>query len=197
MFSPKICSVIKSLSSHIFTYLYIYSVFSFSYMYNPLFVFDIKQFTQFIEVLMCLFLKGGQVYPIPPSLYSQRPCFVVSPLFLWWLVVVGGCMRGIEVSGGVGWLWGPWRAYLKRSIPAPSSHWGRCTLIRCAGTRDPHMQQWVERTKVIAIPLLTYTQVLGQDFFHLVARRLSNLLRVAVASIITSHICILLYLYFT
>ena len=49
---------------------------------------------------MCLFLKGGQVYPVPPSLYSQRPCFVVSPLCIWWLVVVGGCMQGIGVSGG-------------------------------------------------------------------------------------------------
>ena len=35
-------------------------------------------------------------------------------------------------------IWGP---YLKRFSPAPSSHWGRCTLIRCAGTQDPRRQQ--------------------------------------------------------
>ena len=94
---------------------------------------------------MFLFLKGGQVYPVPPFLYPRRPCFVVSPICLWWLLVVGGCMRGIEVLGGVDWLWEPWHAYLKRFSPAPSSHWGRCILIRCSGTRDPHMQQWVAK----------------------------------------------------
>ena len=100
------------------------------------------------------------MYPVPPSLSSRLPCFVVSPLCLWWLVVVGGCMRGIEVPGGVGWLCEPRRAYLKRFSPAPSSHWGRYTLIRCACTRDPRMQRWVVRTKVIAILLLTYPHVL-------------------------------------
>ena len=109
---------------------------------------------------MCIFFKGGQVYPVPPSLTSWRPCFVVSPLCLWRLVVVVGCMQGIEVSEGVGWLCEPWRAYLKRFSPAPSYHWGPCTLIRCAGTQDPRMQRWVARTKVIAILLLTYPHVL-------------------------------------
>ena len=52
---------------------------------------------------MCLFLKEGQVNPVPSSLYSRSPSFVVSPLCLWWLVVVGRCMRGIGVSEGVGW----------------------------------------------------------------------------------------------
>ena len=47
----------------------------------------------------------------------------------------------------------PWRAYLKRFIPAPYFHWGRYILIRCAGTQDPRMQWWVARTKVIAILL--------------------------------------------
>ena len=93
---------------------------------------------------MCLFFKGGQVYPVPPFLTSWRPCFVLSPLCLWRLVVVGGCMH----------------AYLNRFSPAPSSHWGRCTLIRCSGTRDPRMQRWVARTKVIAILLFTYPHVL-------------------------------------
>ena len=88
---------------------------------------------------MCIFLKEGHVYPVPPSLSPHRPCVVVSPLCLWWLAVVGGCMRGNEVSGGVDWLCEPWRAYLKSFSPAPSLHWGRCTLIRCAGTRDPRM----------------------------------------------------------
>ena len=92
---------------------------------------------------MCLFIQVGQVYPLPPSLSPRRLCFVVFPLCLWWLVVVGGCMR----------------AYLKRFIPAPSSHWGRCTLIRCSGTQDPRIQRWVARTKVIAILILTYPHV--------------------------------------
>ena len=94
---------------------------------------------------------------------------------------MGGCIQGNEVYRGVGCLWDPWRAYLKRLSPAPSSHWGRCTLIRCASTRDPCMQRWVGRTKVIAILLLTYPHILESDYFHLVARRLANLLRVAVA----------------
>ena len=46
------------------------------------------------------------------------------------------------------------------AIPAPSSHWGRCTLVRCAGDQDPRMQRWLARTKVIAILLLTYPHVL-------------------------------------
>ena len=52
---------------------------------------------------MCLFLNRGQVYPVPPSLHPWRPCVVFSPLCLWWMALVGGCMRGDEVSGGVGW----------------------------------------------------------------------------------------------
>ena len=108
---------------------------------------------------MCLFFKGRQVYPVPLFLTSRCPCFVVSPLCLWWLVVVGGCMRGIGVLGRVGLLCETWRAYLNRFRPAPSSHCGCCTLIRCAGTQDPRMQRWVLRTKLIAILLLTYSHI--------------------------------------
>ena len=71
-----------------------------------------------------------------------------------------GLFGGNEVSKEVGFLWYPWHAYLKRLSPAPSSHWGLCTLIRCAGTRNPRMQERVARTKVIAILLLTYLHVL-------------------------------------
>ena len=52
---------------------------------------------------MFIFLKGGQVYPVPPSLSPRRPCVVVSPLYLWWMALLGGCVRENEVSGGVGW----------------------------------------------------------------------------------------------
>ena len=48
-----------------------------------------------------------------------------------------------EVSGGLVWLGGGLACLTKEVEPTPSSHWGRCTLIRCAGTRDPCMQQWV------------------------------------------------------
>ena len=60
---------------------------------------------------MCLFIKGGHAYPVPPSLSSWRHCCAVSPLCLWWLVVVVRCMQGIWVSGGVGWLCEPWHIH--------------------------------------------------------------------------------------
>ena len=32
---------------------------------------------------MCIFLKGGQVYPVPPSINSWRPCcHLNSPLMV-------------------------------------------------------------------------------------------------------------------
>ena len=71
--------------------------------------------------------------------------------FVFALVVVGlGLCNGV---GGVVW-WGldpPWRAYLNRFSPAPSSHRGCCTLIRWAGTLDPGMHRCVACTKVMAI----------------------------------------------
>ena len=105
------------------------------------------------------FLKGGKVYPVPPYLFSWRHFNPVCPICLWWLVVVGGCMCGFGVLEGVGCYFDPWLAYLNRFSPVASSHCGRCTLIQCAGTRDPCMQRWVTRTKVIAILLLTYQHV--------------------------------------
>ena len=65
-------------------------------------------------------------------------------------------MWGIGVLGVVGWLCEPWHTYLNRFSPAPSSHYGRCTLIWCAGTQDPRMQRWVARTKVIYFRLNPY-----------------------------------------
>ena len=103
------------------------------------------------------FSQGGGRCTLSPLLCLQDTLvFFVFSLCLWWLVVVGGCMRGIEVSGGVGCLCETWSAYLNSFSPVPSSHWGCCTLIWCAGTQDPCMQQWVARTKVISILLLTY-----------------------------------------
>ena len=52
---------------------------------------------------MRLFIKGGQVYPVPTYMSMLSPCGIISPLLLWWMALVGGCMRGNEVSGGVGW----------------------------------------------------------------------------------------------
>ena len=107
-----------------------------------------------------LLLKGGYMYPVPPYLSSRRQFLnPVCPLFLWWLVVVGGCMSWIGVSAVVGCYCDPCRAYLNRFSPAPLYHCVRCTLIRCAGTQDPPMQWWVAHTKVIEIPRLTYQHV--------------------------------------
>ena len=89
---------------------------------------------------MCLFLKGVQVYPVPSSMNPRRLCVVVSTRRFWCLMVVFRCFQLNEVSREFGWLGEPWRAYLQMLSPAPSSHWGRCTLICCADTRDHHMQ---------------------------------------------------------
>ena len=52
---------------------------------NVFFIFT-NHFINFIFFLMCLFLKGGQVCPVPPSLNSQGSCCRLDPL----LMVVGG-----------------------------------------------------------------------------------------------------------
>ena len=74
-----------------------------------------------------------QVYPVHTFLSPRLPCVIISRLCFWWVAVVDGCIWGNGVSRVLGCLWDPWRAYLKMFSPAPSSHWGRCTLIRCAG----------------------------------------------------------------
>ena len=63
----------------------------------------------------------------------------------------------VEVALGLGFYR---RTYLNRLILALSSHYGRCTLILCAGTLDPRMHWCVACTKVITILLLTYPHVL-------------------------------------
>ena len=56
--------------------------------------------------------------------------------------------------------------YMKRLIPALSSRCRRWTLILCAGTLDPQMQQCVARTKFMVILLLAYPHVLEQCCRH-------------------------------
>ena len=126
--------------------------------------------------------RGGMCTLSPPSLSSRCHFYPVCPLCLWWLVVVGRCLRGIGVLAGVDWYCDTWLANLNWFSPATSSHCGRCTLIRCSGTRVPRMQRQVVRTKVIAILLLTYPHIFEQGRFYLVARQLANLFKVAVAS---------------
>ena len=70
-------------------------------------------------------------------------------------------MHGIGELGGLGWLCEPWRAYLNRFSPAPSSHCGRCTLIRCAGTRDPCMQHSVPNGQITGAHLMGIIDHLG------------------------------------
>ena len=75
---------------------------------------------------------------LAPSVFSSRFGLLWGIYFLEW--GVGGflfvcvCWRGREGLF-------TWCAYRKRLSPTPSPHWGRCTLIRCAGTRDPRMQR--------------------------------------------------------
>ena len=89
----------------------------------------------------------------PPFLALMAPSFILLHLVttpplavvscgvfrFWGCCVLGywGGLRGVVDLVG----FGPCRAYLKRFSPAPSSHLGRCTLIRCAGTLDPCMQR--------------------------------------------------------
>ena len=106
-----------------------------------------------------LFFSRGYRCTLSPLIWIRGALVVVSTHLSCCLLAMVGCFLGNEVSRGLGWLGGALRAYLKRLSPAPSSHWGRCTLIQCTGTRDPCMQRWVARTKVIAILLLTYPHV--------------------------------------
>ena len=75
----------------------------------------------------------------------------------------GGGWRGGGGWGGGGGgvvVWGLRPAiYLNRARPAPSSHCGLCTLILCAGIRDPLMHLWVARTIVMETLLVTYPHV--------------------------------------
>ena len=68
---------------------------------------------------------------------------------------------GVGVGVGVWFacVWGGPCSYLNRASPALSSHCGLCTLILCAGTRNPLMHWWVARTIVMATLLMTYPHV--------------------------------------
>ena len=60
------------------------------------------------------FSQVGTCLPCPPFSVLSAPFFILSSCSAcggcWWLVVVGGCMRGIGVLEGVGWYCDPWRA---------------------------------------------------------------------------------------
>ena len=64
---------------------------------------------------------------------------------------------------GVGWVGGLGcggvESLPEQSQACPISHCSLCTLILCAGTRDPLMHRCVARTEVISILLLTYPHV--------------------------------------
>ena len=112
---------------------------------------------------MCLPCLGGTGVSCPPLCILSG----VSSLFFSLLFVLsygGSC----DLVWGVGWGWGGCGvlvyggvpcSYLNRDSPAPSSHCGLCTLILCAGTRDPLMHRWVARTIVMATLLVTYPHV--------------------------------------
>ena len=73
-------------------------------------------------------------------------------------------MVGIGVDEGGGGYGDPWRAYLKRLSPFLSSHWGRCTLIRCDRTLYPCMQQWVDDCTVTGCILCSIPHI-REDVF--------------------------------
>ena len=78
------------------------------------------------------------------------PALYVRPdIFVGWF--------GEEVSQGLGF---SWRAYMKRFSPAPSYHFGLCTLIFCDGTLETWMHRCVAHTKWMEILLLKYPHVL-------------------------------------
>ena len=106
---------------------------------------------------------------------SCIPLCRIRPSALIWLRDWGG----VSDSLGLGI---SWRAYLKRLIPAPSSHCGYRTLILCAGNLDPRMHWCVAQTKVMAILILKELNVLYYSCHHFVARRLVILFRESFSS---------------
>ena len=64
-----------------------------------------------------------------------------------------------------------WCAYLNMLSLAPSCHCGRWTLILCSDTLDPWMHRFMAHTKVMAILLLLYSNVLEQGCRQFFARR--------------------------
>ena len=91
---------------------------------------------------------GGTGVPCPPfTSFSTRVlsagtvCFgMIGFIFP---VHCGVWYRGWNGGGGGGGEKGVvtviWVPHLKMFRPAPSTHWGCCTLIRCAGTQDPRI----------------------------------------------------------
>ena len=67
-------------------------------------------------------------------------------------------------------------------MPAPSSHWGRVTIIQDVVTLAPQVHWWVAYTRVIATLLFTYPQVREYGSFQFFVRRLTMRLSVASAS---------------
>ena len=101
---------------------------------------------------------------------------ILSPLNVVWSGAVGlyrgvaflfsHCRPSICGYGGGGYVgWGGCvgvgiaSSYLNSASPSPFSHCGICTLILCAGTREPLMHRWVARTNVMATLLVTYPHV--------------------------------------
>ena len=96
---------------------------------------------------------------LPVLLPCGGTCAVVVPcVFVFLLSFVPLFIPNSGVGWGF-WVAGVCCSYLNSANPAPSSHCGLCTLILCAGTRDPRIHRWVARTKVMAILLLTYLHV--------------------------------------
>ena len=113
------------------------------------------------------FSQGGTgvTFPLLCALMALSVALFCCGLPLFWVSVTDSfvCAGVVEVLGWCGGiLWGlesPGSAYLNRFSPAPFFHWGKCTLIRCAGTLESRMHQCVACTKVMAILLLTYPHV--------------------------------------
>ena len=96
---------------------------------------------------------------LPVRLTCGGPCAVVGPCVFVILLFFVALFSPDSWVGWGGWVLGVCCSYLNSANPAPSSHFGLCTLILCAGTRDPWIHQWVASTKVMATLLLTYPHV--------------------------------------
>ena len=103
-----------------------------------------------------LYLWGKAGVPCPQLCALMDPSYSRSDIFFLVEIPVQSKSFCSRMAKGVWWrartsygLMISWSAYLRRLSPAPPLHCRRWTLIFCAGTLDPRMQQCVACNKVM------------------------------------------------